>query len=326
MISVIIPVYNGAESLEACLRSVTLQSYSDLEIIVIDDGSTDDSYLICERLMQLDGRIRLIKQANAGVSAARNRGLSLAHGEYVTFVDADDILLPDAFLEIPMHPDLIVFDRIMSKSYRNGIYIKGIQGEAGLIDITTLEYNWIMHEKLLSIWGMLYKREFLNGHDIRFDTTLIQGEDAHFNYMVLRYKPISWYCNKAIYQYQFSTSTLKNRWRKKPDLMISNSLEYFEYRFDYVSSMESGDRDRYRTILLEKKIRSFFYHAIDLCEVSQDSEQRKERLAQIMAETDVPEDCGMKTRIFYNCIVKGKWHIISLAAKVRLFYHAIMRI
>ena len=92
MISIIIPVYNVEKYIERCLKSVLNQTYSNLEIIVINDGSTDNTGIICERYAGIDSRIKYIYQQNQGVSAARNKGLSLIKGEYLIFVDSDDWL------------------------------------------------------------------------------------------------------------------------------------------------------------------------------------------------------------------------------------------
>ena len=89
-VSVIVPVYNNEKYVETCIRSICQQTYQNLEILVINDGSTDGSRQILERMAEKDKRIRLIHQENAGVSAARNKGIELADGEYLTFVDGDD--------------------------------------------------------------------------------------------------------------------------------------------------------------------------------------------------------------------------------------------
>lgn len=96
LISVIVPVYNVEAYLDACLESVTCQSYRGLEIIVVDDGSTDGSGAVCDRWAERDERIRVIHQPNAGLSAARNTGLDAMHGELVMMVDSDDVLHPEA--------------------------------------------------------------------------------------------------------------------------------------------------------------------------------------------------------------------------------------
>lgn len=93
-ISVIIPMYNAEHFIDQCIQSVICQTYENLEILVIDDGSADKSYEICERMKALDGRIRVLQQENGGVSSARNRGIDAATGEYVFFLDSDDAIHP----------------------------------------------------------------------------------------------------------------------------------------------------------------------------------------------------------------------------------------
>lgn len=94
-ISVIVPVYNVKNYLESCVQSIMGQTYPDLEILLIDDGSNDGSAEICDRLQGADARIKVYHEKNKGVSGARNKGLKEATGAYIAFVDADDILDPD---------------------------------------------------------------------------------------------------------------------------------------------------------------------------------------------------------------------------------------
>src|SRR5690606_16938614 len=90
LISVVIPVYNVELYLDQCIRSIIDQSYSNIEIILINDGSTDGSHEICEPWANKDGRIKYIKQINQGLGPTRNRGINLANGRYITFIDSDD--------------------------------------------------------------------------------------------------------------------------------------------------------------------------------------------------------------------------------------------
>ena len=94
LVSIIVPVYNTGEYLAPCIESLTSQTYSNLEIILVDDGSTDGSGAVCDEFARRDDRVKVIHQKNAGVSAARNAGLEIASGAYLTFVDADDGLVP----------------------------------------------------------------------------------------------------------------------------------------------------------------------------------------------------------------------------------------
>lgn len=95
MVSVIVPLYNVEQYCEYSIRSILNSDYQDIELILIDDGSTDGTYSVCKQQMLKDKRVVLCTQSNKGVSGARNKGLSIAHGEYVTFVDGDDIVAPD---------------------------------------------------------------------------------------------------------------------------------------------------------------------------------------------------------------------------------------
>ena len=92
MISIIVPVYNVESYLKECLESIRQQTFTDFEVILVNDGSTDSSKEICERFCQQDSRFKLVTQANQGVSIARNRGVRESIGEYIMFVDSDDII------------------------------------------------------------------------------------------------------------------------------------------------------------------------------------------------------------------------------------------
>ena len=103
MISVIVPVYNVEEYLKECLDSIQCQTYSNIEVILVNDGSTDHSQEICERYCQQDPRFHLINQANKGLSGARNRGMIESKGEFITFVDSDDVIKDDMLEQLLKH-------------------------------------------------------------------------------------------------------------------------------------------------------------------------------------------------------------------------------
>lgn len=108
MISVIVPIYNVEKYLTACIRSITEQTYTDLQILLIDDGSTDQSGMICDAFAEKDSRIKVLHVENRGVSAARNTGIEMAEGEWTAFVDGDDIV----------HPELLA--RLLETAERTG--------------------------------------------------------------------------------------------------------------------------------------------------------------------------------------------------------------
>ncbi|MGJ8539706.1 glycosyltransferase family 2 protein [Heyndrickxia coagulans] len=121
MISVIVPIYNTEKYLTRCLKSITNQTYEDLEIILVDDGSTDDSFLICEEYAKNDSRIKLLRKRNEGQGSARNLGLEVCNGEYIGFVDSDDYILPGMYQ--------IMLEHI--KKYKADIAICGMSRDHG---------------------------------------------------------------------------------------------------------------------------------------------------------------------------------------------------
>lgn len=189
-ISVIIPVYNAEPFLAKCIDSLLAQTYPDMEILLIDDGSTDTSPTICDCYAAADARVRVIHQKNAGVGAARNAGLDAAKGAYIAFVDADDYVLPD-YLET-LQRDMIEQDvDIVYCNYRE-LY----QGQpVNRIGYRALEKRRIADRNIyyadmvdgkecysICIWAALYRRTLLE--TIRF-TSLPFGEDCVFNFEML---------------------------------------------------------------------------------------------------------------------------------------------
>lgn len=114
MISIIVPIFNSEKYLEECIESILAQTYKDLDIILVDNNSTDSSYEICKKFQIIDSRISIVKEDNPGAAYARNAGLRVAKGDYVTFIDSDDYIRKDAYdilnnLAIKYTPDIICF-------------------------------------------------------------------------------------------------------------------------------------------------------------------------------------------------------------------------
>ena len=187
LLSIIVPVYNSAHFLPRCLDSICTQTYRNLEIICVNDGSTDGSAAILDEYAARDARIKVIHQENAGVSVARNAGLDTATGEYVTFVDADDWLEPDMFEEV-----LLLFDA-ETDIVGVGVRIDGdIEWKTELETYframprvkTTLKTE--LYESLnVSLWNKVYRRSLIEQNDILFPAGVAYGEDLAFVYCVL---------------------------------------------------------------------------------------------------------------------------------------------
>lgn len=175
-VSIVVPVYNTAEYLPACLDSILAQSFTDFELILVDDGSTDDSLRICEAYAFRDARIRVFHQQNAGVSAARNFGVEQAQGDWLCYVDSDDVVLPaylQDMLEAADAEDCLVMGNI-SDSRMKGLITSDVvlEGEAMV--------RYMLSHNILNLSGpvaKLYNRATLVRYGIRFPQDIHYGED-----------------------------------------------------------------------------------------------------------------------------------------------------
>ena len=182
MVSVVIPVYNCEQYLEACLRSLMSQSYRNIEMIVVNDGSTDKTVDICLCIAQEDNRIRVFHQDNRGVSAARNRGISVAKGKYIMFVDADDVVPSCGIEKLRKAADTGVDWVIGSYEEMRGKFTKPIFCRNRYYLAEEIQKNFSEFDKYISTpWAKLYKNQLIEDAHLAFDEDMHFGEDHVFN-------------------------------------------------------------------------------------------------------------------------------------------------
>ncbi len=167
LISVIVPIYNVEKYLNQCLLSIQQQTYPHLQVILIDDGSTDQSARIAQQFVDADSRFQLLRQANAGQSAARNRGMALATGQYISFIDADDYIAPN-FYGILLHE--IHNTDILQIGYTR----TDIKGEKIGTFYPRFFYQYT------TPWSRLFRAEFINKNNLHFEEGHIY-EDVLFS-------------------------------------------------------------------------------------------------------------------------------------------------
>lgn len=222
-LNIIMPVYNAEDTLEKAIKSVLQQSFSDLNLILVDDGSTDESLSICESLANSDSRIRVIHQANAGPSAARNVALESAEGEYVAFVDADDYLDPMMYQilldEINKVPSSMAVCGYQREFCRDGslVRIQKVMCSSQYID-TKKQLRNSFNELYLNnyfhlVWNKIYSLKVIQENHIRFKESLCNGEDLLFNLDYLSYEIKICICENVLYHYvsDENGSSLSNR-------------------------------------------------------------------------------------------------------------------
>lgn len=214
MLSVIIPVYNVEKYLRRCLDSVLNQTYRDLEIICVNDGSTDSSLSILEEYTEKDSRIKIISQENGGLSAARNSGLKRASGDYITFLDSDDWIEEETYVTalkyfstnidsvcfaaktVPDSTDGSVFDNATAQYYHRIRH-------NGPIKLTPQKF----YDLTITVWNKIYKKSIIDKYNLDFPEGLIH-EDFSFYTKYMAVAPNTYFVNEYLYNYLQRNSSI----------------------------------------------------------------------------------------------------------------------
>ena len=217
--SIIVPIYNSEKYLIECLDSLINQTYKDFELLLIDDGSQDNSLSICRDYESKDSRIKVIYKENGGVSSARNVGIENAHGERILFVDSDDSIDKNALDILNCYQkELIAFNAYSQKN------------EEVKIDQKTLEYDFfcgkLMDKLLFSSWNKVFNLKVIRKFNIRFDEKVRIGEDMLFTYDYLKHIYDVDVINNKLYHYNIRHDSCMNNLEK-------------DYLCDYLITLES---------------------------------------------------------------------------------------
>lgn len=268
LFSVIVPVYNNEKELERCVDSILAQLYQDFELILVDDGSTDSTPLICDRFTGQDGRVRVIHKAHEGAAAARNAGLFDAVGRYIYYVDGDDWiserLLQEAsdILSWQKPPDIFVFGHEMI--CENGQHVSyPCFAEPGMYGKERLErdiYPQMMYPRgkktwmpVVSsyVWDKIFLRELLMEHYCK-DESLFMGEDSVCAYECIYFAEQVYFSSEILYYYdRSSASSMHGRYHE--DL-----FENYRRRVKYLRKHLGGRGDQ----AIERQINKIEYDGI----------------------------------------------------------------
>lgn len=214
LITLIVPVYNSEKDLRRCLDSLTSQTYRNLEIILIDDGSKDSSGAICDEYAAKDSRIVCVHQPNSGVSKARNEGIKRAHGDYIHFPDSDDFLEPDTYeyllgLMNEHQVDAVNFEYFVTyPSHETAHQLP--DAYYGLFDTEGVHRIVLAGEPFA--WNKLFKRKLIDGVTFRVD--IFRGEDSLFAHQALDRTEKVWFDKRPLYHYvQSEESACRGKFR-----------------------------------------------------------------------------------------------------------------
>ena len=249
MLSVIVPIYNVEVYLPQCIESLLHQSFSDMEILLVDDGSTDSSGEICDRYAQRDSRIRALHKENGGLVSARKAGLSMAAGEYIAYVDGDDWIEPDMYERMYITMKEQDVDVVMCGRYED-------TGDVGRKVFHGIPEGWYGKEKLIrevyprmiagdtffewgifpGVWDKLYRRECLEQFQMGVDERIVMGEDAACVYPCLLHAGSIYILHECLYHYRQTASSMV---KKIPD--CDTEREQFRILYQTVNTRLEKD-------------------------------------------------------------------------------------
>jgi glycosyltransferase involved in cell wall biosynthesis len=249
LISIIVPVYNVEQYLDKCIQSIVQQSYKNLEILLIDDGSTDNSSYICDSWAEKDKRIKVFHLKNSGVSHARNTGLAVASGAYIGFVDADDWIDVDMYQSMirymkRFHSDIHVGGFIVDYPHKQEIILKQgkvccLSAEEAMKEMISLKSRPLFRGHLID---KLYRHEILR--DIRLDEDLKLSEDTLFFWQALQSTSCISYAPQFSYHYRMRDDSATHKKMRKEDgtyldaiVQIRDSAQSLDYSISHMAEM-----------------------------------------------------------------------------------------
>lgn len=252
-VSVIVPVYNVEKYLSICVSSILSQTLKDIELFLVDDGSTDSSWDIIQNFAKKDSRVVAIQQQNAGAAAARNRGLELAKGEYIGFVDSDDFVDDDYFEQLyktakSKKSDMAVAYSMVGKERES--LAETIKKENYRYDHERNDgiKNKVMFNKLdfrNVLWLVIYKRDMLEKHGIHFPPEIRNGQDEIFNIQASYYaNKIEYVSGQTFYYYLERDGSITRNHRFTSGGVLSRAL-LFKATVEFLNSRKDYDKKIY---------------------------------------------------------------------------------
>lgn len=251
LVSIIIPIYNSDKYLVKCLDSILAQTSVDFELLLINDGSTDNSGKICSDYAEKDHRIKVFHQINKGVSSARNLGIKEATAEWICFVDSDDLVLPNYLKDFVIENVSKETDFIIQ-----GIIKKDEGTEHKLRfenqEIKAVNYHQLFHELEIFNYGYpfskLFRRELVKRNIILFPENLSLAEDLLFLLQYIYHCNVIHFVNKENYIYNIQQGTLSNT-KKKP-------VEYFNRYFQYKNILKNNYKTLFNNVVFSSQYQS----------------------------------------------------------------------
>lgn len=244
-ISIIVPFYNVQEYIEVCIESLLNQTIQDIEIILVNDGSLDDSEKIINKYIKKDKRIKYIKQKNQGLGIARNNGMKVARGEYIGFVDSDDYVSKDMFNILYMNAKESDSDISVCRftSDEDDLDLNSLNSKIEYIgdkDNNIYKDIYFSRKYTHNAWDKIYKREIIEKNNITFsDNNVVFAEDLLFQISILNQFPKIIFDNRKLYYYRKNPKSIMNNYKNNMIERQLNGIEEVIEYFEYCNKLDS---------------------------------------------------------------------------------------
>ena len=326
-IGVIIPAYQAENHIKKCIQAVISQTYNCWKAIVIDDGSTDKTREIVEEYVKIDSRIELIHQPNSGVASARNRGLERVNGEYIAFIDSDDIIEPEYFETLTYEITKTKADIVCCIGDDNHFFSG--ESDRAICDQSFIRENFApmyLNYSFNSVWGKLYKYSAVK--NIRFVETMRVAEDLVFNIHCLNNIEKVAFIRSGGYKYNPNTESATHRFDKRDfenQTTVMNEVTYF-CRNNSVKSFEDAIQIMYLRNIIDPIINASTYLPLTSAKTVIKELIESEPYRTISAHystTDVVED--PRRRFIFDCLKENRVMLILLVGKINYLRNIIKR-
>ena len=252
LVSIIVPAYNAAGCIRRCVQSICSQSYPNLEVLLLNDGSKDDTLAVCRELAAADARIRVIDKPNTGAADTRNQGLALAKGAYIQFADSDDTLLPGSTANLVAAAqrsgaDLVLAPYRMMVPRKDGGYDTREYALLPAGSYDKVEYLWQLTGNAAAfyygvLWNKLYRREVIEAAHVRFED-VVYAEDQLFNTRYLQAARRFAAIDEAVYCYIQNPQSVCHTQVSVADMLRHRDRMYRTYK---AMCIQLGVYDRFR--------------------------------------------------------------------------------
>lgn len=316
-VSIIVPVYKTEKYIHRCVDSILSQTFSDIEVILVDDGSPDKCSEICDEYAIKDGRVKVIHQENSGVSAARNAGLAICSGEYLLFVDADDYIYEKYVYKLVDETE---------KGYDLVCCGYNDMSEYGIVKCNDFYTNNFNREQLVKciingtggvLWGKIFRTEIIRKYNLKLDEKLFMSEDMIFVLEYIKY-----------INYWFAIEDVLYNYNRLNENSISRNINS-EYLKNYENFYQSQLKCLDNLNISKEQIEEIFNESVPktLCMLFEKSKKMKQLTYQIKAIDffNYYLEIGSQQKLILNLALKNKFIILELYLVLKKIVYCIGR-